>query len=158
MAIWPRADMVMNSNQYSQFKLEWDEILYGWIFCLTTWVTADCTSCSRCSLRINRRSFSPSCWGVRSDMIKPNKQVRMAASFHNKAKARHQWQPLPLCFNKQIWFSGAHFLPASLHSHTWTHTSRNTLGSITVPVWRPSTERCGLRWKEKNSVSRPRLR
>lgn len=40
--------------------------------------------------------------------------------------------------------------PLSLSlSHTRTHTSRSTFGSIIVPVWTPSMERCGLRRKER---------
>ena len=119
-------------------------------------MTADCVSCSRCS--INLKSIFPA--GEVWDRMWSNPISRsgQAASFHNKTKAKPGRQTwilhtfLSTSLLKQTNLVQRHTFSPRL-SQTHSYTSRNTSSSIILPVWRPSMERCGLRWKRENKTA-----
>lgn len=85
-------------------------------------MAADCTSSSRCSVRISVKSFfSPSWWGVRADVI------NFTAEKKSQAPPRSS-TPLspPVCFNKQIRFRDAHLLLFLYLSRTRSRTHART--------------------------------
>lgn len=104
---------------------------------------------SRCSLRVNVRPFYFfSCqlgkcdsWNVINFTV--GKKIK---------KPRHNSTHLCLHPSASTNTPASPSLPQPGRL-TQTHTLRNIRGSIIVPVWRPSMERCGLRWKRENKTA-----
>lgn len=113
------------------------------MFCRAAWMAADCTSrnsCCQFTFECKDRLSPSSWWGASADAIDFTVNKKLSPWSYALLSP-------PVCFSKLMWFSNTHLL-LSL-SQPRSHTCTDIFAWMSIPVWKPSKERCGLRGKRE---------